>query len=851
MKARLAKLKPALSLLFFALALWLLHHELRDFHYRDVTRYLAAVPAQRVLLALACAAGGYLALTGYDALALRFLGIRLPYRKVALASFTGYAFSNTLGLPLLTGIPLRARFYSGWGLSALDIARMLLFSQLTFWLGFASLAGAAFLLAPVALPARLGLPVATLRPVGALLLGLTASYLAVSAVRRRPFTLRGMELPMPRPPVALSQIAVSSVDWALAAAVLHSLLPDEWNITFGRFLVVFLFAQVAGLISNVPGGLGVFETLMVLLLPPELPKPQLLAAMVAWRGIYYFLPFLLAVASLGAYELGRRREQMDRLARSVGGWAPDIVPQLLAITTFVGGGVLLVSGATPAVHSRLSWLQGFLPLPVIEVSHFLGSLAGAALLFLALGLQRRLDAAYQLTLALLASGIVFSLAKGLDWEEALILAVMLAALAPCHRHFDRKAALTAQPFTPGWIAAIAIVLLGSLWLGFFAYQHVDYSAELWWRFTLTGNAPRFLRASVGVAALALAVGIGRLLRPVPPEPSPPGPEELQRAATVAAASPKTHAWLALLGDKELLFSDQGDAFLMYGVEGRSWVSMGDPIGPDRERAELAWKLRELADRHGGWTCFYQVGPESLPLYVDLGLSLVKLGEEARVPLAGFSLEGSGRKKMRHAHKKLQEAGCRFEVVPADRVDEALLDDLQRISDDWRGGKSTREKGFSLGFFDRGYLRRFPIALIRDSEKTVAFANLWLSGGDEELSVDLMRHTEKAPTGVMDYLFTELMLWGAARGYRWFSLGMAPLSGLEARSLAPLWSRMGALVFRHGEHFYNFQGLRRYKDKFDPVWEPRYLACPGGLALPRILADIAALIGGGYRGVLGK
>jgi phosphatidylglycerol lysyltransferase len=104
---------------------------------------------------------------------------------------------------------------------------------------------------------------------------------------------------------------------------------------------------------------------------------------------------------------------------------------------------------------------------------------------------------------------------------------------------------------------------------------------------------------------------------------------------------------------------------------------------------------------------------------------------------------------------------------------------------------------------------------------------------------------------MDALFLELMLWGREQGYRWFNLGMAPLSGLEERTLAPPWNRAGAWIFRHGEHFYNFQGLRRYKEKFDPVWEPRYLACPGGLALPRVLADIAALIAGGLRGVVGR
>jgi len=104
---------------------------------------------------------------------------------------------------------------------------------------------------------------------------------------------------------------------------------------------------------------------------------------------------------------------------------------------------------------------------------------------------------------------------------------------------------------------------------------------------------------------------------------------------------------------------------------------------------------------------------------------------------------------------------------------------------------------------------------------------------------------------MDYMFVRLMLWGKAEKYRDFNLGMAPLSGFESHRLAPLWSRLGGLAFRHGEHFYNFQGLRHFKDKFDPVWEPRYLVSPGGLALPRILTHLAALIGRGLKGVVTK
>ncbi|HET6469878.1 MAG TPA: phosphatidylglycerol lysyltransferase domain-containing protein, partial [Geminicoccaceae bacterium] len=145
---------------------------------------------------------------------------------------------------------------------------------------------------------------------------------------------------------------------------------------------------------------------------------------------------------------------------------------------------------------------------------------------------------------------------------------------------------------------------------------------------------------------------------------------------------------------------------------------------------------------------------------------------------------------------------------------------------------------------------FPVGVVRREGRVVAFANLWLSADREECGVDLMRFTRDMPYGTMDYLFLEIMLWAQAQGYRWFDLGMAPLSGLPDHRLAPLWSRLGRLMFRHGAQFYNFQGLRAYKDKFGPVWEPAYLLCPR-LGLAPALADVAALISGGWLGMIRK
>jgi phosphatidylglycerol lysyltransferase len=846
----LRKLTPLLSVLFFGVALWLMRGELREFRYRDVEQFLDALPRIRVFEALALTALGYLALTGYDALALRYSGIKLPYPKVAFASFTASSFSNTLGYPLFTGTPLRVRLYSAWGLSALDVTRVVTFSFLTFWLGVLTLAGVTFVIEPSEVQQVLHLQVWAARVIGGAILGLLIAYVLVNARVKRPLSFRGIELVLPGTRLALGQIGIASLDWALAGAALYALVPDSWGIHFPSFLATFLLAQVAGLVSQVPGGLGVFESLMIFLLPPELPRQQILGCLVAFRAIYYFCPLIASTVLLAVHEVSGRREQLGKVARFFGRRAPSIVPQVFAATTFLGGAILLISGATPAVGSRLSWLNALLPLPVIEVSHFVGSLAGVGLLFLAAGLQRRLDAAYQLAVILLGTGIVVSLLKGLDYEEAIILSLMLASLIPCRRHFYRRASLTSESFTPRWITAISIVIFGSLWLGFFAYKRVDYSNDLWWQFTLRrgGNASRFLRAGVAVLGVALAIALERLMRPAAPEPSLPNPVDLDQAGAVAAASRRTYAYLALLGDKEILFNESGSAFVMYGIMRRSWVAMGDPVGPEQDRIDLAWRFRELSDQHGGWPVFYQVGERDLYLYADLGLTLLKLGQEGRVPLPDFSLEGRDRKTLRWAHRKSVNEGYSFSVVPEAGVPE-VLPEIKAISDAWLAEKSVREKGFSLGYYDEEYLKRFPLALIKKEEKIVAFANLWRGAEQEEISIDLMRHLPDLGSIVMDYLFIELMLLGKNEGFRWFNLGMAPLAGLENRALAPLWSRLGSMVFRHGEHFYNFQGLRQYKEKFDPVWSSRYLATPAGLVMPRVLADVAALIAGGLGGVV--
>jgi phosphatidylglycerol lysyltransferase len=842
-------LLPGVSLLVFAGVAFALHRELAQFRFANILAHLRSIPASQIGAATLFTAASYWLLGFYDVLALRYLGKPMAYGRTLFTAFIAYSFGHNFGIAAFTGGAVRYRLYSSAGLNAADVATVAGFCAVTTAIGLAALAGVSFAFAPPhgGTPPHMNHHI--VQALGALLLALIAAYALWSLAGPRQVELGGWALRAPTPSVALPQIALAIVDLALSALVLWVLLPPGHGVTLLAFAGAYSTAVVAGVISHVPGGLGVFEALIVLALPGVLAD-QLVGSLLAWRAIYYVLPLLVAALLFGGQELHTQRPALARFEQLAAAYIAPIVPQVSGALVFLAGFLLLVSGVTPSIDQRLSLLRDILPLVVLELSHLAGSVIGLALLILARALFRRLAAAYQLTVWLLVAGMITSLLRGLEIEQALLLGLVLLVLWLGRRAFYRPAQILAQRFTPVWIVSLAIVISTAVWIGFFAYRHVDYSHSLWWTFAFEADAPRMLRASLVVVLLAAAFLAMNLLRPARPDPGVASVDDLARARGLISGCSQALANAVLSGDKRLLFSNACDAFLMYQINGRSWIALGDPIGEHEAQEELVWRFRELSDRHAGRTVFYQVSAERLPLYVDLGLTVMKLGEEARVPLADFALEGSARAELRTQRRRAERDGATFEVLQPQQLP-PLLPKLQAISDAWLADKAAAEKGFSVGAFSQQYIANFPVAVVRCGQELVAFASLWVAGSGEEIAVDLMRFGPDAPRGAMDFLFVELMLWGRAQGYRWLNLGMAPLAGLEQHPLAPAWHRVGNFVFRYGEHFYNFDGLRRYKAKFNPVWESKYLASPGGLALPRVLFDISLLISGGVKELFAK
>ena len=423
----LARLRHALpfvvGLALFMAALEVLRIELRTVSWPEIAGDVLRTPASQLAAAIVLTILNYTALTGYDLLAFAYIRKPLPRAHIVLASFLAYAIANNVGFAMLSGASVRYRFYTRWGVTAEELSRIVFSYSVTFWLGLFLLGGLSLVASPP--PHARALPGHQLLfAAGLVLMLVPPAYVVATIVRRRPLRIRSFELPLPPVRIAIAQVVISAVDWALAGAVLYVLLPPS-PLSFLQFLSVFLVAILLGMVSHVPGGVGVFEGLMVVLLRPYLTSGQLLPSLVVFRAVYYLLPLAAALIALVVDELWQRRRHVARAGAIIGQAAERLTPSLLAIFTFLSGVVLLISGATPAATGRLELLHAFIPLGVIELSHFLSSVAGAALLILSQGLARRLDAAYYLASIVMVTGMAASLLKGFDYEEATLLLLVL------------------------------------------------------------------------------------------------------------------------------------------------------------------------------------------------------------------------------------------------------------------------------------------------------------------------------------------------------------------------------------------------------------------------------------------
>ncbi len=812
-------------LLVIGVVIALTWQTLGQVHPRDIAATLRAMSWAWLFVAAAVTVANIVVMGLYDVIAFphtRTTAVeRWRYGAVA------FAWSNFLTLGPFAGPAIRFWLYRGTVEHSSDLETGVLSIAIAFSSGLVG-----WTLATIVVPAH-----GTVA--NAVVLTMVAAALVYACVLTARFAAVRFERFDELDPGARAGIlpaVVGWLDWLLAGLVFLTCLHSTGAVVADVASIrSFFVGQLIGLASLVPGGFGSSDAFWIGHVP--LAGSATAAALVAYRLVYYIVPW--AAASLVLLSWATRRA-----SRRV-----EVARRMLAGLVAAGGALMLLSTASPGLSPRLDLLEQIVPLPIVEISHVAAALTGVLLLVLARGLAKGYRIALGATIVVLLLAAVSAILKGLDYEEALILGCLAIAVWSQTPLYDREAQVAW--FKGRDLAVAAVALFVFIGFGAFTYRITPERLERVKYFGYRVQRGRYLRTA-GTLALAVTAGALYVLLRVPVRFRRLDRAEIDRTLELHAAIGRgTSALMVANGDKAVFrFDERG--FCLYQTIGPYLVVFSDPIVRDAdERDELLNALFAYAAEIDRRPLFYQISLDWIPPLHDRGYAFFKLGEEAHVRLERVTLDGPPGKLYRQILRRGERDGLRMRVLaPVDIP--PLLATLRAISDAWLTAKEQRERQFSIGFFDEEYLQRFPLAIVEQQERAewrvLAFANLLRDPRREELSVDLMRYRSDGPS-VMDFLFVSLFFYGKDQGYKRFNLGMAPLASVGRFQGAHARERLANVLFQHGENWYNFQGLRFYKEKFDPDWVPRYMAYQNAWEWPAAITNVSALVAGGWRNVM--
>ena len=618
--------------------------------------------------------------------------------------------------------------------------------------------------------------------------------------------------------------------------------PIQLGVLVAGYTVGILFWIVA----ITPQGIGAVEGAMTLVFTSMgVPAAKSLVIALAFRGLALWLP-----AAVGFVLLRKVPSLVGVARRAREVWSV----RLAAILTALTGIVNVLSAVTPGLAERVQVLQGVLPLELRHGARLTTVLLGFALLVLSANLWRRKRVAWLLTIAALLVSIVSHLAKGLDYEEATLAGALVVILLLLRPHFHARSDWpSVQQGLRMIVVALAFTLVYGVTGFYFLDKHfsVNFTLGAAIRQTLTmfvafynpGLVPRtrfgtyFADSIYLVGAFTLGYALLMLIRPVLIRRPASSAERKRAQAIVEQYGCSSLASLALLDDKFYYFI-RGGSVLAFTVKGRTALVLGDPIGPEQDLREAIAEFSQHCIRNDWQPAFFQAMPEHLPQYRALGFDAIAIGQEAIADLAKFTLAGRANHDLRSAVNRITKHGYHTEYHEPPLSDHLLVA-LRVVSDEWLTMVQGSEKRFFLGWFDDDYVRNGPVMAVYGPDGTIkAFANIVPEYQLNEATIDLMRHVRQTENGIMDYLFVSLFQWAQAQGYATSNLGLSSLAGIGERPDDPAAERALHFIYERVDEPYDFKGLYDFKNKFHPIWSPRYLVYPGAASLPAVAMAIA-------------
>ncbi len=786
-----------------------------------------------LLLILAITFVAVLPMLLYDVVLVRILKLKVPIRDLLEQSFIANSFSNLIGFGGLIGAMLRTYFFHKHEQDKRKLLGVIASVSLFYLTGISVLSWIVTIkyrnfplfvdtkwLYFAVLGVGLYLPL----------------FLIIHIIKSKKASQSLLSTN-----ITLKLILVSIIEWlAVFFAILILCRILGISITVESLFPVYIVAACAGIISMIPGGLGSFDLVFIWGMQELfVPEEKVLVLLLFYRVGYYFVPFLLSLVFFVKLYWEKWNQTWNDLPKAI---LQGFSHVLLTILVFLSGLILLLSASVPGIMSRLRVAQELLSFPIINLSHQLSVAAGFLLLGLSRGIEYSVKRAYELTMLALILAALFSIFKGIDYEEAIFLIIVALILRMSKGQFYRESYVLTWGKT---IFDISIILMFTTMYLLIGYANLPISKiEIPTKilpYVIVDYRDLFTSAAIGLVIALLILMFGYLI-------SLPKKWTLERSsgsdneiiAHLSKYQGKVLSHLIFLHDKFIFWNSKRNVLISYQQYADKLIILGDPIGEKNELSNAIEEFQEIADLHGFTPVFYQVSDDMLPYLHGHGFAFFKLGEEAFVDLKNFSLTGNRMKGLRALRNKFARASYSFEVVDP-QFSQELLEELKEISNEWLQGRT--EKGFSLGFFDEDYLNKAPIAIVKDENKQIlGFMSIMFVYDDyQTISVDLMRFRPDVSSGTVDYLFLCLFDWAKEHGYGRFNMGMAPLANVGLSRFSFLSEKVAAQIFLHGHFIYHFQGLRKFKEKYTNIWEPKYLAYRRKSSLPFIMAQITLLI----------
>ncbi|AQP53118.1 hypothetical protein CBF34_02605 [Vagococcus penaei] len=623
----------------------------------------------------------------------------------------------------------------------------------------------------------------------------------------------------------LGLLLTSFLEWT-GVAVSFILIGKLMGIHFStwQILPMFIAASVIGIISLIPGELGSFDVLMILgLSAMGISREQVVAWILLYRLFYYIIPFLVGILLFGRTLSSQLNDRFEGIPAKI---TSQVSLKIIVFLMYFTGFMLCLSATIPQAFIDHTWLVRFDPFYLPIISQFPLLFMGAAFFMIGRGLSSKIKRAFVPALVVLTLSMLYSVWQYFYWPFVIFVLILFALAFLARPELYRKQLIYSwEMMTKDGILGFGLVIL-YLIVGFVTIRtHIFHHHSNQSNFFIFPSDKLWFAGLVSIVIIFTFILL--LMRYFENKRVVIGDElnDERVLSVLTTYGGNTDSQLVFLNDKRVYFyqNAQGEdtAYLQFAIYRDKCIVMSDPSGDSADFKDLLLNFIQECDVYGYSPIFYEVS-ESIVLQLhEAGFGFIKMGEDAQVRLQDFTTTGKKKKGLRSVMNQVTKAGCTMEMIHPPFSAETMAE-LQAVSDDWLGGRT--EKGFSLGFFSEDYLQRAPIAVVKDSEGAiVAFANIMPTYTDDTITIDLMRYSSKAPSGIMDYLFISLFEQLRDDNYQLFNLGMAPFSNVGTTKYSFVQERIAFLIYKYGNRFYSFQGLRAYKEKYASFWRPRYTA----------------------------